>query len=59
MKSSTHDRWEGAVREAKGVAKQAAGKASGDTTKQVEGAIDRAEGKAQKAGGELKRKLGH
>jgi uncharacterized protein YjbJ (UPF0337 family) len=55
MKSGLRDQVEGAVKDAKGAAKQQWGKKAGDPAKAVEGAIDRAEGKFQKKTGQIKR----
>lgn len=59
MKSSTQDRVEGEIKDAKGAAKQQWGKATGDMSKRLEGTVDRVEGKVQKAGSDIKRKAGH
>jgi uncharacterized protein YjbJ (UPF0337 family) len=48
------DRIAGAAKEAKGVAKVAIGKATGDAKLQADGKADKAEGKIQNAVGGLK-----
>jgi uncharacterized protein YjbJ (UPF0337 family) len=55
MKSGLRDQAEGAVKEAKGRAKQKWAKAVGAPDKQIEGTIDRAAGKLQKKTGQIKR----
>ena len=55
MKSGLRDQAEGAVKEAKGRAKQKWAKAVGAPDKHIEGTVDRAMGKFQKKTGEIKR----
>jgi uncharacterized protein YjbJ (UPF0337 family) len=51
------DRIEGSAKQAKGAAKEAAGKVTGDAKLQAEGAADKAAGKVQNAVGGLKDSL--
>ncbi|MBU8539503.1 CsbD family protein [Falsiroseomonas tokyonensis] len=51
------DRIEGAGKQAKGAIKEGIGKATGDTSMQVEGKADKAEGKVQNAVGGAKDKV--
>jgi uncharacterized protein YjbJ (UPF0337 family) len=51
------DRIEGSVEQAKGKAKEVAGKAAGDTKLEAEGKSDKVAGKIQNAVGGLKDKL--
>lgn len=48
------DRIKGTVKQVKGAVKEALGKASGDTSLEVEGKIEKAEGTLQKGFGEIK-----
>ncbi|MXP64598.1 CsbD family protein [Roseomonas sp. M0104] len=51
------DRVEGVAKQAKGAVKEAFGKATGDTSTEMEGKADKAEGKVQNAAGGLKDKM--
>ena len=53
MKDSTHDKIQGAAKEAKGNVKQGAGKLVGNERLQAEGRVDKAEGRVQKKVGEI------
>jgi uncharacterized protein YjbJ (UPF0337 family) len=53
------DRIEGALKQAKGAVKDAAGKVTGDTKLQAEGKADKAAGKVQNTVGGIKDKAKH
>lgn len=58
MKSSTQDKTEGRLKQAKGKIKEGAGKISGKSALENEGKIDNTAGKAQEKRGEVKEALG-
>jgi uncharacterized protein YjbJ (UPF0337 family) len=51
------DRIEGSIEQAKGKAKEVAGKVTGDVKLETEGKVDQAAGKAQNAVGGIKDKI--
>lgn len=55
MQSARRDRAEGAWDQAKGKAKEVAGKVTGDRKLQAKGKLDQAKGKAKRATGRVKR----
>lgn len=54
MKSGMRDQAKGAVKEARGIAKQKMAKVTGDPQQAAEGAKDRAKGRIQQKTGEIK-----
>ena len=58
MKSSTQDKTEGKLKQAKGKIKEAAGKISNKPELEVEGRIDNSAGKAQDKRGDVKKVVG-
>jgi uncharacterized protein YjbJ (UPF0337 family) len=55
MKTSTQDKVEGSMKDAKGKVKEGAGKMVGNPNLRDEGRADQAEGKAQKKVGDIKK----
>jgi len=58
MKDSSKDQAKGLFHQAKGSAKEVAGKISGDSELEAEGAVEKVAGKVQKKIGEIKNVLG-
>ena len=58
MKSSTMDKAEGAFHEAKGKAKEMAGKLTDNPTLEAKGKAEKITGKAQKKAGQVKKVFG-
>jgi uncharacterized protein YjbJ (UPF0337 family) len=58
MKSSTKDKIKGTLEEAKGGAKEKAGKATGDPDMQDRGTIEKTGGKIQRKVGDVKKVFG-
>ncbi len=58
MKSSTKDKIKGTLREAKGKAKEEAGKATGNRDMQDRGTAEKAGGKIQRKVGDVKKVFG-
>ncbi len=58
MKSSTKDKIKGTVREAKGKAKEEAGKATGNRDMQDRGTAEKTGGRIQRKAGDVKKVFG-
>jgi uncharacterized protein YjbJ (UPF0337 family) len=58
MKSSTKDKIEGTIREAKGKVKEKAGRASGNPDMEDRGTVEKVDGKIQRKVGEVKKVFG-
>ena len=58
MKSSTTDKIEGAAHQAKGKAKEIAGKVTGSPNLQDEGTVEKTRGKVQSKVGDVKKVFG-